>query len=117
MYAIRHTRQATTRERTPIRGQGDPQMPVREAFAVPGSDGEQGVELRQPQRLLRCRQRARIGHPGQIRTVLVSHAPTANRRLVRDYETLPDNSASMLTIAMIDNLAKRLTTETAPTWR
>ncbi|MFV2022971.1 IS5/IS1182 family transposase, partial [Micromonospora sp. LOL_023] len=29
----------------------------------------------------------------------------------------PDNSASMITIAMIDNLAKRLTAETTPTWR
>ncbi|WCN83177.1 IS5 family transposase [Micromonospora sp. LH3U1] len=40
-----------------------------------------------------------------------------HRRLVRDYETRPDNSASMITIAMIDNLAIRLTTETTPTWR
>ncbi len=40
-----------------------------------------------------------------------------HRRLVRDYETRPDNSASMITIAMIDNLAKRLTTKTTPTWR
>ncbi|SCF35141.1 transposase, IS4 family [Micromonospora matsumotoense] len=40
-----------------------------------------------------------------------------HRRLVRDYETRPDNSASMITLAMIDNLAKRLTAETTPTWR
>lgn len=40
-----------------------------------------------------------------------------HRRLVRDYETRPDNSASMITLAMIDNLTKRLTTETTPTWR
>lgn len=40
-----------------------------------------------------------------------------HRRLVRDYEARPDNSASMITIAMIDNLAKRLTAETTPTWR
>ncbi|MFY1686173.1 IS5 family transposase [Micromonospora sp. WMMD730] len=40
-----------------------------------------------------------------------------HRRLVRDYETRPHNSASMITLAMIDNLAKRLTTETTPTWR
>jgi transposase len=40
-----------------------------------------------------------------------------HRRLVRDYETRPDNSASMITIAMIDNLARRLTDETTPTWR
>ncbi|MEO3925248.1 IS5 family transposase [Micromonosporaceae bacterium B7E4] len=40
-----------------------------------------------------------------------------HRRLVRDYEARPDNSASMITIAMIDNLAKRLTIETTSTWR
>jgi transposase len=40
-----------------------------------------------------------------------------HRRLVRDYETHPHNAASMITIAMIDNLAKRLTGETTPTWR
>ena len=40
-----------------------------------------------------------------------------HRRLVRDYEARPGNSASMITIAMIDNLAKRLTAETTPTWR
>jgi hypothetical protein len=36
---------------------------------------------------------------------------------VRDYEALPGNSASMITIAMIDNLTRRLTDETTPTWR
>ena len=40
-----------------------------------------------------------------------------HRRLVRDYEALPTSSASMITIAMIDNVAKRLTGETTPTWR
>ena len=40
-----------------------------------------------------------------------------HRRLARDYETLPDHSASMIHIAMIDNLAQRLTDETTPTWR
>lgn len=40
-----------------------------------------------------------------------------HRRLVRDYEARPGNSASMITIAMIDNLAKRVTGETTPTWR
>jgi transposase len=40
-----------------------------------------------------------------------------HRRLARDYETRPGNSASMITIAMIDNLAKRVTDETTPTWR
>ncbi|GAB3161268.1 hypothetical protein GCM10027290_68190 [Micromonospora sonneratiae] len=40
-----------------------------------------------------------------------------HRRLVRDYEARPDNSASMITIAMIDNLAKRLTAENTQTWR
>ncbi len=48
----------------------------------------------------------------QVKGWLMHH-----RRLVRDYEARPDNSASMITIAMIDNLAKRLTTETTPTWR
>ncbi|MEV0396370.1 IS5 family transposase, partial [Polymorphospora rubra] len=40
-----------------------------------------------------------------------------HRRLVRDYEARTDNSASMITIAMIDNLAKHLTAETTQTWR
>jgi transposase len=40
-----------------------------------------------------------------------------HRRLVRDYEARPGHSASMITIAMIDNLAKRLNNETTPTWR
>ncbi|GIF09661.1 hypothetical protein Asi03nite_71990 [Actinoplanes siamensis] len=40
-----------------------------------------------------------------------------HRRLVRDYEARPDNSASMITIAMVDNLTRRLTGETPPTWR
>jgi transposase len=40
-----------------------------------------------------------------------------HRRLARDYEARPDNSASMITIAMIDNLTRRLTGETTPTWR
>jgi transposase len=40
-----------------------------------------------------------------------------HRRLVRDYEAKTQNSASMITIAMIDNLARRLTAETTPTWR
>jgi hypothetical protein len=40
-----------------------------------------------------------------------------HRRLARDYETLPSSSASMIRIAMIDNLARRITNETTPTWR
>src|SRR3954451_8689349 len=39
-----------------------------------------------------------------------------HRRLARDYEALPGNSATMITVAMIDNLARRLTDETTPTW-
>ncbi|MFY1668576.1 hypothetical protein ACN27G_01255 [Plantactinospora sp. WMMB334] len=35
-----------------------------------------------------------------------------HRRLARDYETRPGNSASMITLAMIDNLTRRLTGET-----
>src|SRR3954454_19905905 len=40
-----------------------------------------------------------------------------HRRLVRDYETHPHNSASMITLAVIDNLTKRITGETTITWR
>lgn len=39
------------------------------------------------------------------------------RRLVRDYETLPASSEAMIHIASIDNLAKRITDESTPTWR
>jgi transposase len=40
-----------------------------------------------------------------------------HRRLARDYETKPESSESMIYIASIDNLAKRITDETTPTWR
>jgi transposase len=40
-----------------------------------------------------------------------------HRRLARDYETLPETSATMIHIAMIDNLTRRATDETTPTWR
>jgi transposase len=40
-----------------------------------------------------------------------------HRRLVRDYETLPERSATMVHWAMIDNMSKRATGETTPTWR
>jgi transposase len=40
-----------------------------------------------------------------------------HRRLARDYETLPETSATMVHIAMIDNLTKRAADETTPTWR
>ncbi|GAA1139346.1 transposase [Kitasatospora gansuensis] len=39
------------------------------------------------------------------------------RRLARDYETLPASSEAMIHIASIDNLAKRITDESTPTWR
>jgi transposase len=39
------------------------------------------------------------------------------RRLARDYETLPTSSEAMIYIASIDNLTKRITDETTPTWR
>ncbi|MCK9903582.1 transposase [Parafrankia colletiae] len=39
------------------------------------------------------------------------------RRLARDYETLPANSEAMIHIAMIDNLARRITGEATLTWR
>jgi transposase len=40
-----------------------------------------------------------------------------HRRLARDYETLPERSATMIYWAMIDNMSRRLTGETTPTWR
>jgi transposase len=40
-----------------------------------------------------------------------------HRRLTRDYEARPDHSAAMIHIAMIDNLARRATDESTPTWR
>ena len=40
-----------------------------------------------------------------------------HRRLARDYETLPTSSKAMIQIASIDNLARRITDETTPTWR
>ncbi|MEV6638216.1 IS5 family transposase [Actinoplanes sp. NPDC051470] len=40
-----------------------------------------------------------------------------HRRLARDYETLPETSATMVRIAMIDNLIRRAADETTPTWR
>nr|WSW48779.1 IS5 family transposase [Streptomyces sp. NBC_01001] len=40
-----------------------------------------------------------------------------HRRLARDYETLTTSSESMIHIASIDNLAKRITGETTPTRR
>jgi transposase len=40
-----------------------------------------------------------------------------HRRLVRDYETLPERSRTMIHWAMIDNMARRLTGECTPTWR
>ena len=40
-----------------------------------------------------------------------------HRRLARDYETLPGHSEAMIHIAMIDNMARRLTGESTPTWR
>jgi transposase len=40
-----------------------------------------------------------------------------HRRLARDYETLPASSEAMIHIAAIDNLTKRITDETTPTWR
>ncbi|MFD6315824.1 IS5 family transposase [Streptomyces nigra] len=40
-----------------------------------------------------------------------------HRRLARDYETLTASSEVMIHIASIDNLARRITDETTPTWR
>lgn len=40
-----------------------------------------------------------------------------HRRLARDYETLTTSSEAMIHIASVDNLARRITDETTPTWR
>lgn len=40
-----------------------------------------------------------------------------HRRLVRDYETLPNRSQTMIHWAMIDNMSRRLAGESTPTWR
>ncbi|WP_197683293.1 transposase [Jiangella alkaliphila] len=40
-----------------------------------------------------------------------------HRRLVRDYETLPERSRTMIHWAMIDNMSRRITGETIQTWR
>ena len=40
-----------------------------------------------------------------------------HRRLVRDFETLPERSTSMIYWAMTGNMASRLTGESTPTWR
>jgi transposase len=40
-----------------------------------------------------------------------------HRRLVRDYETLPERTITMIHWAMIDNMGRRLTGESTPTWR
>jgi hypothetical protein len=39
-----------------------------------------------------------------------------HRRLARDYETLPERSATMIYWAMIDNMSRRLTGESTQTW-
>ena len=39
-----------------------------------------------------------------------------HRRLVRDYETHPEHSRSMIHWAMIDNMSRRITRETTQTW-
>jgi transposase len=40
-----------------------------------------------------------------------------HRRLVRDFETLPERSRTMIFWAMIDNMSRRLTGESTQTWR
>jgi transposase len=40
-----------------------------------------------------------------------------HRRLVRDYETRLERSRTMIHWAMIDNMSRRLTGESTPTWR
>lgn len=40
-----------------------------------------------------------------------------HRRLVRDYETSPEHSRAHIHWAMIDNMSRRLTHESTPSWR
>lgn len=40
-----------------------------------------------------------------------------HRRLTRDYETHESSAEAMIHIAVIDNLTRRITDETTPTWR
>ncbi len=40
-----------------------------------------------------------------------------HRRLTRDYETRPDSSEAVIHIAMLDNVSRRITDESTPTWR
>jgi transposase len=40
-----------------------------------------------------------------------------HRRLVRDYETLPERSRTMIFWSMLDNMTRRLTGESTQTWR
>jgi hypothetical protein len=40
-----------------------------------------------------------------------------HRRLVRDYQTLPERSIAAIHWAMIDNMSRRLTGESTPTWQ
>jgi transposase len=40
-----------------------------------------------------------------------------HRRLARDYETKPQRSRAMIHWAMIDNMSRRLTHESTPSWR
>ena len=40
-----------------------------------------------------------------------------HRRLVRDYETLPERSRTMVFWSMLDNMTRRLTGESTQTWR
>jgi hypothetical protein len=40
-----------------------------------------------------------------------------HRRLARDYETNPARSRAMIHWAMIDNMSRRLTDESTPSWR
>ena len=40
-----------------------------------------------------------------------------HRRLASDYETLPASSEAVIHLAMIDNVSRRITDESTPTWR
>ncbi|WSZ45592.1 transposase (plasmid) [Streptomyces sp. NBC_00868] len=81
---------------------------------------------RRARRPLRNRRRSRQPQPGKRGFHVVKRRWVVersigwimmHRRLARDYETLTTSSEAVIHIASIDNLTKRITDESTPTWR
>ncbi len=94
--------------------------------AVPADNTSEDKDLEKV--LASCRDRlppptqwsAFAGYPNSLRRWVVERSLgwlMLHRRLSRDYETLPASSEAMIHVASIDNLTKRITDETTPTWR